>query len=389
MQTYDGPNIYCDDDDEDIWIRYLEEEIIPNAYSSVPNSEDTEFLKSIDDRDDFIRNQLAGCHEGILIAAKRLVDKIQPLIEHLSILCGYRVLLTGHSLGAGVASLAALILRSRMPSLITASSFTTTSSNNTNNDTNNNSSSCTVEHNDPTTFSHKLHVIAFASPPVLDYQSSQTCSPYVTNIVNNSDIIPRSSMRNLSIFLSFLPYVNDKLEEQGMGFPTAGSVLSRPQSTAKLIRKLSQGTKGDMLMTIEEVRECMIKAHKSVEVMDEKDNPDHLYVPGRVIILSNSWERKEDVVNKEGRSEEHSMRSNVFGQPNGKRSSSSSSSSSSTNINNNEDHDVHDEMKSQVNVTITDGTAIALRIFDLDMYRMVTDHLLTSHYNNIEALCVK
>ena len=57
------------------------------------------------------------CHQGILICAIRLVNTIQAFVKEHVVDDEYRLLLCGHSLGAGVASIAAVVLRSRLPAL--------------------------------------------------------------------------------------------------------------------------------------------------------------------------------------------------------------------------------------------------------------------------------
>eukprot|EP00957_Ditylum_brightwellii_P164007 12487416-Ditylum_brightwellii.AAC.1 len=59
-------------------------------------------------------------HEGILISAKRLTDIIQPFVEELFLPAGYRIIVTGHSLGAGAGTILGILLRSRLPSLVSS-----------------------------------------------------------------------------------------------------------------------------------------------------------------------------------------------------------------------------------------------------------------------------
>ena len=190
------------------------------------------------------------CHQGILICAIRLVNTIQAFIKSHVIDDEYRLLLCGHSLGAGVACLAAVVLRSRLPLLADA------------------------------TVNRKMKVVAFASPPILDHDSAVASSSYTTTIVNNSDVIPRSSMANLAIFLEFLREVSSRLQEKGLA-PT------NPITTAAFISKITTDVTrdDDLLMTLDEVQTAMEKAHHCIELR----NPDHLYVPGRVLVLCEKW----------------------------------------------------------------------------------------------------
>jgi len=59
------------------------------------------------------------CHDGIITASRRLADELELLIEELLLPNNYKLLITGHSLGAGCASLVGIILRSRFPLLRT------------------------------------------------------------------------------------------------------------------------------------------------------------------------------------------------------------------------------------------------------------------------------
>jgi hypothetical protein len=269
------------------------------------------------------------CHEGILISARRLADEIMPLlIEQEPILLNgaYKIVIAGHSLGAAAASLLAIILRSRMPSLV---------------------------------LHDNLQVYSFASPPVLDHDAALACTSFTTTIVNNSDIVPRSSMANLRSFIQFLQVFHQKLEGEGMG-------LGSPKAAIKLIRKLLRGTGGDLLMTQEEVTEAMALAHDRIGLVD----PQHLYVPGRVIVMYENW--KDDDANAcDGSSS----------------SSSSGGRDSNANANaNTTDDERHPNIEHSV---VSDGTMKALRFFEFDKARMLTDHLTTSYYNSVNALVSK
>jgi hypothetical protein len=57
-------------------------------------------------------------HEGILVAANRLANDVELLVEELLLPNQYKLLITGHSLGAGVAALLGVILRSKFPTLL-------------------------------------------------------------------------------------------------------------------------------------------------------------------------------------------------------------------------------------------------------------------------------
>jgi hypothetical protein len=263
-----------------------------------------------DEGDNYIR-----CHEGIMISARRMVDKIQPLVEDLIRECGYSLVFCGHSLGASAATLAAILLRSRIPQLAKDAS------------------------------DQRVRVYAFGPLPVLDHDSAVAAASFCTSIVNNADIVPRSSLANLMVFMEFLRDIHVRLLEQGIN-PTG------PQSTAAFLKKLSQGAGGDLLMTPEEMHVAIRKAHSDVELRD----PDHLYIPGRVILAFNPWitEEKDDDTDYGG--------SFLSTSASGGLSVSAASK------------------PRPYECTMVDGAAAGLRNFEIDGARMFTDHLTSSYY---------
>jgi predicted lipase len=109
-----------------------------------------------------------------MISARRMVDKIQLLVEDLIRECGYSLVFCGHSLGASAATLAAILLRSRIPQLAKDAS------------------------------DQRVRVYAFGPLSVLDPDSSVAAALFCTSIVNNADIVPRSSLANLMVFMKLL-----------------------------------------------------------------------------------------------------------------------------------------------------------------------------------------
>lgn len=243
------------------------------------------------------------CHQGILICAIRLVNTIQAFVKEHVVDDEYRLLLCGHSLGAGVASLAAVVLRSRLPVLADVK------------------------------LNYKMKVVAFAPPPILDHDSAIAASSHTTTIVNNSDVIPRSSLANLAIFLEFLREVSLRLQEKGLA-PTD------PLTAAAFIRKMTTevSTNDDLLMSLEEVQTAMEKAHRCVELR----NPDHLYVPGRVLIMFEKWGSILDGSD--------------------------------------------DGSQGTLQFVETDGSAALLRFLEIDALRMLTDHGTASYSRSLEVL---
>ena len=326
---------------------------------------------NIENHDDHGDN-CARCHEGILISARKILTKIQPLIERYLIDMNdnkgssrrdekkesekddknsrcYRLLLCGHSLGAGAAVLTAALLRLRLPQLFPATA-----------------NDAGFRHHDidqpkdlVESFNYHIqgngnmvHVYAFAPPPVLDHDSAIAASSYCTTVINNADIIPRCSLVNLLVFMEFLRAIHDRLEEKGMN-PTG------PITTTTFLKKLSQGTSSiensDLLLTLEEASTAMKEAYDMVELR----HPDHLYVPGRVLLVYRPW-----CTNK---TEQKTDENSTLLAP---------SSSNETN-----DFE-HVKMPTpDFECIMIDGTAPVLRIFEIDGIRMFTDHVTSSYYD--------
>lgn len=192
------------------------------------------------------------CHEGILISARRLLASIEPYVKEWVIDKDCELVLCGHSLGGGAAVLTASLLRSRFPELAS-------------------------EDDD------RIHVVAFAPPPVLDHDSAIAASSYCTSFVHNADIIPRCSLYNLAIFMECLKKVHERLVEDGINPIDMAS-------TASFIRKLSQGVGGELLLTPSELNKTINEAQARIALRKSS----HLYVPGRVYLSFNPWTEQGD-----------------------------------------------------------------------------------------------
>ena len=180
------------------------------------------------------------CHEGIFVAATMVADDLQGFLENLVIPKNYRVVITGHSLGAGTACLLGLLLSSRIPSLQKDG---------------------------------KLQVVAFATPAVLNYTACKACMPFTTSVVNNTDMVPRMSISNLLTMNRGLVEVNRRLEEKGL----SPDSLKKAYRYAQDLCKLDE----DTLMTVDELDALFVEIHENDSLTDEHD----LYVPGRVVAL--------------------------------------------------------------------------------------------------------
>jgi Lipase (class 3) len=219
--------------------------------------------------------KLISCHQGVLEASLALVDDLQPLIEHLFLPAGYRIVLVGHSLGAGCACMAGILLRERIPALQSPRNVPTTG----------NSEQLPLE------------VVAFAPPPILNREAAMATTSFITSIVHNDDMIPRSSVSNLVSLLRFLSIVNTRLDEKGL----------RPQGLGGAVRLLKMVLGGgvdvdgdgkpDTIMTAEEIFAGLNKARSTDDFTIAADGEcssnetsvledmDHLFVPGKVIVI--------------------------------------------------------------------------------------------------------
>mmetsp|Transcript_30084 Transcript_30084/g.30447 ORF Transcript_30084/g.30447 Transcript_30084/m.30447 type:complete len:589 (-) Transcript_30084:352-2118(-) len=240
------------------------------------------------------------CHEGVLLSSRRLADDLLTFVESVLLPSGYKITVTGHSLGAGVAVIFSMILRSRIEEL---------------------------RMNDK-----KLKVLAFASPPILDYESSKKCESFVTTFINNSDIIPRCSLSNLVLLMGFMQKVNQRLDEEGIS-------PKDMKSTAAFAKWLVQGKHGEMLLKGTDIRDNLNRALENVDI----DDVDHLYVPGRVVHMFDEW-------TKEG-----------YGKKN---------------------------VPTAEKVYVSDGIAKVLRLIEIDD-RMMSDHMPPGYRASIRSLLNK
>ncbi|CAJ1931750.1 unnamed protein product [Cylindrotheca closterium] len=204
-------------------------------------------LGGIIESDDGCSDKNIRCHEGILIASRRLLDEIDEHIKNWVIDAGWHLILCGHSLGAGAATVAAFLLRSRYPQLAEEDNV-------------------------------QLEVYAFAPPPVVDHDSALAAKAFCTSFVHNSDLIPRCSMYNLAVFLECLLRVHERLVEEDMN-PTSA------RSTAAFFRKLSQGSSGEPLLSEVQMKEFIQNAQQKIDMR----LPGHLFVPGTVYLSFNPW----------------------------------------------------------------------------------------------------
>jgi hypothetical protein len=259
--------------------RNIERQISPPV---IEHSHTNEYMESHGIETEANRShKLRGVHEGILHCARLLLHEISPIIEEYAVTEGYDVICTGHSLGAGAAILLAVLLRGTYPTLATTRlpSF--------NNKSDDGGSA-------GTSGGRRVRAFAFAPPPVLDLASSLACRHYVTSIVNNSDIIPRSSLTNLDAFLTILEAVRCRLLDEGTGLPGQMNSIA---SIISLFFKLCEGTDGEMVLTPADLRMLWDEATSEASLGDGENDKfywdeefgHHLYVPGRLLLMYESW----------------------------------------------------------------------------------------------------
>jgi len=189
------------------------------------------------------------CHEGVFISSERLKDDILPLINNLLIPSGYKIVILGHSLGAGCSTLLSILLRASVPALQDGD---------------------------------KLKVWAFAPPPVLDLDSALACSSFVTTVVNNCDIVTRLNVSPLEATVRLMLAVDKRLDEENLN-------MTDFKSTVAFLNKIREGTEGKMLMSADDVVSELESALERVDMQD----PDHLYVPGKVVLMYDLWEQEQ------------------------------------------------------------------------------------------------
>ena len=184
------------------------------------------------------------CHEGVYISSQRLVADLLPLVKNLLIPSGYKIVVVGHSLGAGCATIVSLLLRASIPSLRADSD-------------------------------KKLKVWAFASPPVLDLDSSRGCSSFVTTVVNNCDVVPRFNIGPFVVTVRLLRAMHKRLKERNLGMTDLLLKDWLKKSHKDLEEEECDDEKDEMLMSMEEY---VLAINDAISRSDDHD-PDHLYVP--------------------------------------------------------------------------------------------------------------
>ncbi len=275
------------------------------------------------------------CHEGVYISSQRLVADLLPLVKNLLIPSGYKIVIVGHSLGAGCATIVSLLLRSSIPSLQTDSD--------------------------------KLKVWAFASPPILDLTSSRGCSSFVTTIVNNCDVVPRFNIGPFVVTVRLLRAMHKRLKERNLGMTD----LLLKDWLKKSHKDLEEEEDADdMLLSVEEYVSAITDA---ISRSDDHD-PDHLYVPGKVLLLYDLWEKEQ--VLEDGRKESNKDYATILKEWLQHLKEEDTLRSIDDDDANAKNATVAEE------AIVSDGTCKALRLIEFDS-RLVDDHLASSYRSSI------
>lgn len=185
-------------------------------------------------------HQEIRCHEGMYIAAKMMLDDTLHLIQNFFLPQNYKLIICGHSLGAGVSSLLGIFLKQEMPNL-------------------------------------EMQVYAFATPACASYEASENCQEYITAVVNNNDCVPRLSLMNVRMMKKLLMLMDSKLEEKGLS--------PKSFAAARALLKDLMVTDTDLLMTTKELTD-FLNTEMNVP-RTERFVEMELYVPGRVVTVWN------------------------------------------------------------------------------------------------------
>jgi len=358
-------------------------------------------INNENDDDDTDTYSTISCHEGILDASLALYEDVLPLVEQLFLPAGYRVLLVGHSLGAGVAVMLGQLLRSRIPAL----------------------------RREPDLLSQwlpwqrtqqpplPLEVVAFAPPPMLDLRSATATAAYTTSIVNNDDLIPRASLSNLVYLLRFLKIVDGRLAEKGLR-------LEGPKGAVNLLKRVlvnsrksddenndptAESLQDDCIMTAQEIFDGINEAGSTGDGGEDyramvSEDLDHLFVPGKVVVVYEKHVKPPEEEPVKVMVEEEEIEDSVAEEklteaiedaksklPQGLEDVGSIISDMLSKKEEDKDDDGQ-QQSSQVPVEadaiVSDGTALVLRHININQ-RMVGDHMPDAYEKTLRGLLTR
>ena len=174
------------------------------------------------------------CHEGMHQAAITMLEDTCHLVEHFFLTQNYKIIICGHSLGAGVSSLLGVMLHA---------------------------------------LNIPVQVYAYATPACLSFDASMSCQNYITSIVNNDDCVPRVSLATIRNLMKVFVHIDERLKKLGRS-PNGWS------STKAYMRDIAK-IDTDTLMSAQE----LIEVEKNCR--EDVNNEHALFVPGRVVSI---WE---------------------------------------------------------------------------------------------------
>ena len=293
------------------------------------------------------------CHEGMLLSAHAVAREVQTFVQDY-VLSGprYRLCLVGHSLGASVASLVALLLRSRFPALAHFPS-----------QQDDDDDAC-------------MHVYAFGPPPVVDYDTAVACSSYVTTVVHEADLIPRCSLVNLAVGLEILRTISQRLEAAGVvpavTPPQWAKLFQYIHGTADCISFNDKTAAQPPLLSVDQIWKTIQDAREYFPLR----HPEHckwrftcdgilirlqmithviisctaVYIPGKVLLFYRNWEQVVGPV-----SDGESMHRG------------------------NQGAEVANANTNPYICRVTNGLALALQTFEIDGFRCLGDHTTAAY----------
>jgi pimeloyl-ACP methyl ester carboxylesterase len=153
-------------------------------------------------------------HLGMSKAARFVQERTRLIISELLVPMGYKVVVTGHSLGAGIASLLAVLLREDMG--ITS-----------------------------------LRCFAFAPPPTLDKPHAKRANQYIWAMVHNDDIIPRWNFGAVAAAIAMFESYIQQIDKTGLSveeFYAQRSFQARMADLETLVEERQKKAHRDMVV---------------------------------------------------------------------------------------------------------------------------------------------
>lgn len=120
----------------------------------------------------------AWAHSGILESGLYIVNRTTPLVDNLFGPLNFTLTFTGHSLGAGVSQIAAMVFRWEL--------------------------------------GIQAKCVSFAPPPTVDHATSQRTLDFITAVVNDSDVIPRFNWGILAANAFILSELDQDMQRTGV-----------------------------------------------------------------------------------------------------------------------------------------------------------------------------